>query len=320
MARARLVAVVAVLACGVAVPAGAAPTKGEQRVLIVLATSGAKPYSVTDVQQVARAAAAFYQTASFGQLHLRIDVTPWVTAFTSDPGCRVVSQSTLDDLMRPARAAAEALGFFPTDYDEVMYEVADSRCGFYGTTYGHDVLLTRAPSLELVVHELGHTFGLGHSRGSPCAVGCNVVDPGDPFTPMGTGDQLVDFSAYEKVVLGWMPEPRHIHADGRFVLAPARTTGKIARAIVVDSALGEFWLEYVSRPFRGLLVRFVDTLHPIPPFAPAPILITDPVHHGRDWIARGETFRAPQIFKVRLLTAGAQQAQIRVWLTATAGK
>jgi hypothetical protein len=312
------VAVVALLAWGVAAPAGAAPLKGEQRVLIVLATAGVKPYSVNDVQQVASAAAAFYQTSSFGQLRLRIDVTPWVTAFTADPGCRVVSQSTLDALMDPARLAAEAIGFFPTDYDEVMYDVAGSHCGFWGTTYGHDVLLTRQPNVELLVHELGHTFGLGHSRASPCAVGCNVVDPGDPFSPMGTGDQLIDFSAYEKVVLGWLPEPRHITAGGRFVLAPARTAGKTARAIVIDSADGQFWLEYVARPFRGLLVRFVDTFHPVPPFAPAAILITDPGRHGRDWIARGETYRADQLFRVRLLTATAKQGQIRIWLTPAA--
>ena len=315
MARARLVAVVALLASGVVASASAAPAIGEQRVLIVLATPGSKPYSVADVQQVASAAAAFYQKSSFGQLHLRVDVTPWLTAFASDPGCRVVSQTTLDTLMRPARLAAEAAGYAPTDYDEVMYNVADSHCGFWGTTYGHEVLLTREPNLELLLHELGHTFGLGHSRASACAIECNVVDPGDPFSPMGTGEQLIDFSAYEKVVLGWLPEPRHVSADGRFTLAPARTAGKTARAVIVDSALGEFWLEYVARPFRGLLVRFVDALHPIPPFSPAAILITNPTHKGRDWIALGETFRLNQIFKVRLLTAGAQQAEIRIWMT-----
>ena len=313
MARARLAAVVALLLTGAAVPASAAPMKGEQRVLIVLATTGAKPYSITDVQHVADAAAAFYQTSSFGQLHLRIDVTPWLTAFDSDPGCRVISQNTLDMLMHPARLAAEAVGFFPTDYDEVMYDVAGSRCGFWGTTYGHDVMLTREPSLELLVHELGHTFGLGHSRASKCAIVCNVEDPGDPYSPMGTGEELLDFSNYEKVVLGWLPPPPHVNASGKFALAPARAAGKTPRGIVVDSADGEFWLEYVARPFRGLLVRFVDTLHPVPPFAPAPILITDPVRRGRDWIARGETYHVPQIFKVKLLTAGAQQAQLRIW-------
>jgi hypothetical protein len=128
---------------------------------------------------------------------------------------------------------------------------------------------------------------------------------------MGTGAQLVDFSAYEKVVLGWLPAQPHVSAARLFTLTPASRAAKNAHAVIVDSAIGEFWLEYLSDPFKGLLVRFVDTLHPSAPFAAAPILIENPVHRGRDWIARGETFRAEQIFKVRLVTAGTKTGQIR---------
>jgi len=313
VARARLAAVAALLAVLVlAPPSGAASATGEQRVLIILGTSGAQPYSVADVQSVARSAAEFYRTSSFSKLDLHFDVTPWLKAFTSDPGCGFTSQSTLDQLMLPARLAAQRAGYAPAGYPRLVYIIADSHCAFYGTTYGQEVTLTRAPNLELLLHELGHSFGLGHSRASRCVEGCNVADPGDPFSPMGTGDKLVDFSAYEKVVLGWLPPQPHVTKAGLYTIVPSSRASGGAHAIVVDREAVQWWIEYNAKPFRGLLVRYVDVRHPVPPFADAPVLIVDPVHRGRDWVALGETYRSAKYFTVRLVRAGAAHAQVRL--------
>ncbi len=283
--------------------------------LIILGTAGGQPYSVNDVESAARDAADFYRVSSFGRLNLHFDVTPWLHAFTADPGCGFTSQSTLDQLMQPARLAAQRAGYRPSEYPRLVYILADSRCAFSGTTWGQEVTLTRQPSLELLAHELGHSFGLGHAGAAHCPDGCNVMEPGDPYSPMGTGDKLLDFSAYEKFVLGWLPDQPKVTTDGRYTIVPAARLGNKS-ALVVDTPSGEWWIEYRAEPFRGLLVRFVDVLHPVPPFAIGPILMLDPTHHHRNWIARGETYRA-DAFTVRLVQAGTRQAQVRIHFIGT---
>ncbi len=106
MARVRLVAVAALLLALAAVPSSAATAVGPQRVLVILGTSGVQPYTPASVEDVARQTAAFYRASSFGQLNLNFDITPWLHAFSTDPGCGFTSQSTFDALMQPARLAA----------------------------------------------------------------------------------------------------------------------------------------------------------------------------------------------------------------------
>src|SRR6476660_8946938 len=54
---------------------------------MVLATSGSTPYTVADVERTAGQAANYFANASFGKVKLQIDVTPWLAAFTANPGC-----------------------------------------------------------------------------------------------------------------------------------------------------------------------------------------------------------------------------------------
>jgi hypothetical protein len=311
VARVRLVAFATLLLALVVVPSAGASATGSQRVLVILGTSGAQPYTAGDVQGVARQAARFYRTSSFGQLNLDFDVTPWLHAFTADPGCGFTSQSAFDALMQPARIAAQRAGYAPSDYPRLVFVLADSRCAFFGTTWGQEVTLTREPTLQLLVHELGHSFGLGHAGASACADSCSVLEPGDPYSPMGTEDKLLDFTAYEKVLLGWLPAQPRVTSDGRYTLVPASRNGPVRHAAVIDTSLAEWWIEYRAKPFRGLLVHFVDVFHPNPVFALGPILIVNPTHHHRNWVARGETYRA-DTFTVKLLTAGTGQAQVRI--------
>jgi hypothetical protein len=310
VARTRLVAVVALFAAAAAVvPAGPAAT-GDDRVLAVLATYGPTPYSDADFRRVASAADSFFRASSFGRVHLRFDVTPWLEAFGTVPSCGGLTNRSLDGVVAPARDAARTAGYDPDGYDQVMYALAEVRCGFHGVTWGQQVMLVRPPSVDLLFHGLGHTLGLGHAQAAACALRCGVIDPGDPYSPMGTG--LLDFSAYEKSVLGWIGRQPHAIASGTYtIVAPTRET-KLAQALVVDTAFGQFWLEYRTRPFRGLLVRFVEANQSVGAFAPSAILILRPTGTRRDWIAAGETFRAEGLFSVRLVRAGTGQASLRL--------
>jgi hypothetical protein len=279
----------------------------EQRVLIVLATAGPTPYSTADVQQVARSAGAFIRTSSFGRVRLRVDVTRWLSAFDATPGCPW-SDGALDGAVAPARQAAGLAGYAPESYERVVYAIADSHCAFYGVTWGHQVMLTRPPTVQLLVHELGHTFGLGHAQASTCALRCLLFDTGDPYSPMGEG--LTDFSAYEKSVLGWIGPQPHATTSRSYTIAPPTLGPELAQALVVNTVVGQWWLEYRTRPARGLLVRFVDAAATPPPFAPSAVLMLNPTHRGRPWVALHETYRN-QDFAARLVREGPRQAEIR---------
>lgn len=293
------------------VQSAGAVVKGDKRVLVVLATSGSKPYTVAEVEHTVAQARSFISTASFGQVQLRVDVTPWLSAFSGNPGCGGGTNRSLDNVVAPAKVAADVAGFDPSRYDDVIYAIADSKCGFHGTTWGNEVILTRQPNLQLVVHELGHAFGLGHAQASDCITSeglCGLDETGDPFSPMGSGE--LDFSVYEKVTLGWIrPQPR-VTAAKRYVLAPPTSASKLAQGLVVETVAGTWWIEYRSKPFRGLLFRFVDNRVVPSPFAESTVLISKP-KAGRPWLARGESYRIPGSFRVTLTKAGATQAEVR---------
>jgi hypothetical protein len=138
---------------------------------------------------------------------------------------------------------------------------------------------------------------------------CSLEDTGDTLSPMGSGS--LDYSAYEKSLLGWLPPQPHVTAARSYVLVPPTSKSKSQQALVVDTARGTWWIEYRTQPFRGLVFRFVDAENHSAPYMPSAILILRPTKHARPWIVKGESFRIPLSWRVTLTKATAKQATVR---------
>jgi len=303
--RARLLAVLALLAV-LLVPGargGTKAMKGDQRVLVVLATYGPQPYTVASVRDSLRQSSAFFERASFGQTRLRATVTPWLTAFAGPTHCANWTSpdtSNLDAFVAPLRSAAAAAGYDLGSYDRFVYAAAGTDCRFLGIAWDHSVIVTPEPTPPLLVHELGHTYGIAHAGSTACASICPVAESGDPFSPMGDG--FSDFSVYEKALMGWIPAPITASKNGIYRLARGDVKSKLPHALLVPTEAGEYWLELRKGP--EMMIRLVNPAAAAPPFAAPPALLMSPTKKRRPWVAKGETFRAAGFFTAKLGSNG----------------
>jgi len=95
-----------------------------------------------------------------------------------------------------------------------------------------------------VGHEMGHNFGLHHSRSNTCdASGCLIDEYGDDHDIMGavTGH----FNAYQKERLGWLdqgssPSIQAVTGSGQYALEPYATpNGGLPKALrILKSTVG----------------------------------------------------------------------------------
>jgi hypothetical protein len=277
------------------VPASAAAAVGKDRVLAVLVSYGAQPYPRSAVSAAMTEADAFFRRSSFGKLSLVPTVTPWLDGGATRPDCGGSDRS-----FAPLRAVAGAAGYDVTKYDSVIYVVDGVRCGFHGIEHGSDVMLVTQPDARLIVHELGHTFGLGHAAAvSVCNAWCITDEQGDRFSPMGSG--FVDFNAYEKEQLGWIPRQPRVTHPGAYTVYP-RTGRSLAHlALVLEMPDAEYWLE--QRPDTKTPALIVHVVHPGEPSSwpiPPSTLLLAPIRTGHPTITPGQTFRVRGEFAVKV--------------------
>ena len=220
---------------------------GELRVLVIRATWGPRPEAGGDFA----GAKAFYERASFGRLQLDFDLTPWLQAY-DQPTC-----STTPRAGELAQDAARAAGYNVGAYRRLVYLFPERTCSPGGLGVGREVFLASDGGVldDLgLVHELGHTFGLPHAT-SP------RNEYGDPLSPMGHGG--TDFTALEKLKLGWISSVQAVDRSGTYSVASIDEPSASPQALVVPTAAGEYWIE---RRRQGLVARIVkpnDPAHPV---------------------------------------------------------
>jgi hypothetical protein len=225
-------------------------------------------------RQVLDAASAFVRKSSFGKASLRADLAEPLAI--GRLRCANEGQDFYESRFRPVRAAAVAAGYDLQRWDRIVYLLPSSRaesddtCRGLNVGRGREVLIMEALSEHAVVHELGHTWGLGHARSARCRR-CRHSEYGDSFSVMGRG--VEDFSAFEKMALGWISSVRTARRGGAYSIATPAQPSTAAQALVVPTAHGRYWIEHR----RGdLLVRLVLDRSPDPAYLPPTVLLRWP--------------------------------------------
>ncbi len=331
MLRARWAAPVAALVAAVlfAGPATAAPLTGEKSVLIVRATWGPEPFDTAAVRRIFASADAFVRRSSFGRARLRADMTSWLNVLTAPVGCPAEWWNGIpSSVTGPANAEAHAGGYQLSSYDRVVYLVPASTCLFGGFGLEPHVFLNGALTPSLLVHELGHTYGLAHARGTeldPNAQFVEYDEYGDVYSPMGEG--FNDFSVYEKTVLGWVKNVATPRRSGTFTIGRADRRTERPLALRIETETREYWFEYRPQPLRrrnetipgGVIVRVVDPNDVFRPLAPSGVLFLNASGRGRPTLRAGERFQVAGEFTLRVVKPSADKVALRVAL-ATPGR
>jgi hypothetical protein len=228
----RLLILLAVAAAFVSSSAAAA-VRGEQRLLIVLATWGPTPVTPEEARGVLTRASAFERAASYGTTWLSGDVVGWV-------GLPRTTACDLDAIERAGRSEARAAGLNPDSYNRLVFVFPQNDCPWGGAYFGGHVWANGYFTEELLAHELGHLFGTAEEGPAwLCDAGaCHAENYASPYSVMGHG--VGHYSAYEKWVYGWL-RPTPARAGGPYTLDAFE---RYPSALRVLAASDEYWFEF----------------------------------------------------------------------------
>lgn len=166
-----------------------AVTGTEHVAVILLSFDGTQPWTTSQVQSAANAAAGYYTRDSYGAY-----------TFTTDlRGTYTITPPSICDI-DAIRSQARALAGDLSAYQHVAYLFPYLPvCQFAGSGElpGDEIWLNGQISPYLLMHELGHNFGLSHAGGplNP--------DSGDAWSVMGFSN-VTTFSGWQRAQLGWL--------------------------------------------------------------------------------------------------------------------
>ena len=192
------------------VPLVAGVSTGQHRVLVILVNFQDKqtqPFTKDQAQSVMFGTTSdFFREASYGQTWLTGDVFGWYTIPVNSTVCDTTAISTY------AQQAADDAGANLASYDHYVYAFPQNACTWQGRgSVGgtpSQAWINDWFELGIVAHELGHNFGLYHSRSMDCGAvsigtGCTTDEYGDTLDIMGAANSA-HFNLYQKDRLGWV--------------------------------------------------------------------------------------------------------------------
>jgi chitodextrinase len=195
-------------------------------VLINFTNLTTQPFTKAAVQTALTATSGslkdFYQEESKGLMTVTGAVFGWYTIAAATTGCDWRTWHTL------GWNAATAAGVDLNAYTNVMFIWPQtSQCAFAGLGYvpGKYTYLNGTISVQVMTHEVGHNFGLGHANARTCTVNgtrvtiaadasCTTQAYADPFSTMGN-NALRHNQGSQLGELGWLqPEEKVTGSPG----------------------------------------------------------------------------------------------------------
>jgi len=345
MARVRVVGLCAVAISMLALGSAGASV-GALSVLVVKVTWGPQPVSAAEVDGALRDAESFYASASFGRVSIGYQQTPWLTVLSAPPVCNTVSATmALPSKLAPLAASA---GYDPSRFDRVIYLFPESNCPYSGSYQVGGILLNGQINAPLVVHELGHSFGMGHAGAVACSVKgarrfCRNYVYGDPWDVMGAQVEtnggavpaVGDFGALQKARVGWISNPTQISGPRVYELAALEQPESLPQALIVQTSGVQYWIDHReasgndaylatdpnTNPTSGFEVHRIEGAPDLTETPQYPLLPDYLLPQGRQnrYVTNvGQTFTLPNSFSLTALSRANGVMSIRFrWLDHT---
>jgi chitodextrinase len=219
------------------------------------------PYTKSQVQDALvnspTSVKRFYEEESKGRLTISGAVFGWYQLGVSSAGCDWPTWHTL------AWNAANAAGAKLESYTNVMFLFPNtSDCLWAGLGYvpGRYTYLNGNTSVQVMTHELGHNFGLGHSSAASCTVNgtrvmiaatadCDPVGYADPFSTMGNNALRHNHGSHLGE-LGWLTSDEKVVGGpgNTYTLSPYFGTAGL-RLVRIPRGDGSFFDLDVRMPY-----------------------------------------------------------------------
>lgn len=219
-------------------------TFGEQKTLVILVNfqdGATQPYTAATAQNVVFGTTSNFDLEnSFQQTWLTGDVVGWFTIPLSSTVCDTSSLATY------AKQAATAAGVTLSNYSHYVYAFPNNACAWWGlgSVGGNpsQAWINGSFRLKVVAHEMGHNFGLFHSKAWECGTttlgsSCSSIEYGDSVDMMGN-PSIGHFNAFQKERLGWLdygasPPITTVQTGGVYALDPYETVSANPKALKI---------------------------------------------------------------------------------------